>query len=69
MRVTHEDVVFQEVPGEVALAFTIAGCPLRCPGCHSSDSWAPDEGWLLTPAILAQRIQRYSGLLTAVVRW
>ncbi|MEX2365306.1 MAG: anaerobic ribonucleoside-triphosphate reductase activating protein [Pseudohongiellaceae bacterium] len=67
MRVTHEDVVFQEVPGEVALAFTIAGCPLRCPGCHSSDSWAPDEGWLLSPAILTQRIQRYSGLLTAVV--
>lgn len=67
MRVTHEDVVFQEVPGEVALAFTIAGCPLRCPGCHSSDSWAPDEGWFLTPALLGQRIKRYSGLLTAVV--
>ena len=34
LRYVHEDIVWQEVPGEVSLAYSIAGCPLRCPGCH-----------------------------------
>lgn len=67
IKVTREDVVFREVPGEVALAFTVAGCPLRCPGCHSSDSWTPNQGWPLSADLLAQRVQRYRGLLTAVL--
>lgn len=29
------DIVFQEIPNEVSLAFTIEGCPNRCKGCHS----------------------------------
>ena len=28
-------IVFQEIPDEITLAFNIAGCPYRCPGCHS----------------------------------
>lgn len=31
------DIVFQEVPGEVSLLFTIPGCSLKCPGCHSEE--------------------------------
>ena len=30
------NIVFQEVPNEVSLVFTISGCPYRCEGCHSS---------------------------------
>lgn len=32
-------VVFQEVPGEISLAFNISGCPYRCKGCHSPHLW------------------------------
>ena len=28
-------VVMQEVPGEISLAFNISGCPRHCVGCHS----------------------------------
>ena len=29
------DIVFKELPGEIALAFTITGCTNNCEGCHS----------------------------------
>ena len=28
-----KQVVFQEVPNEISISFSIAGCPLKCPGC------------------------------------
>lgn len=28
-------IVFQEVPDEISLAFNITGCPYHCDGCHS----------------------------------
>lgn len=30
------DIVFQEIPNEVTLVFTVSNCPYRCKGCHSS---------------------------------
>ncbi len=35
VRFCNYDVVFAEIPGETTLAINIAGCPNRCPGCHS----------------------------------
>lgn len=67
LRYVAERVVWQEVPGEVSLAYTIAGCPLRCPGCHSSDSWHPDQGKVLTPHYFDRRLETYRGLITCVV--
>lgn len=32
-------IVFQEVPNEVSLVFSISGCPHRCPDCHSKYLW------------------------------
>lgn len=29
------DIVFQEIPNEISLAFTLKGCPNNCKGCHS----------------------------------
>lgn len=37
MKYTAHELCLQEVPGEVCLAFSISNCPLRCPGCHSSE--------------------------------
>lgn len=67
LRFIAEQVVWQEVPGEVSLAFTISGCPLRCPGCHSSDSWNPQQGQELTPDYLQQRIHQYRGLISCLL--
>jgi anaerobic ribonucleoside-triphosphate reductase activating protein len=67
LRFTAEQIVFQEVPGEVSLAFTIAGCPLGCKGCHSSYSWRPDTGCLLTPEYFRHRLQSYENLISCVL--
>lgn len=67
MRFVHEDVVWQEVPGEVALAYTISGCSLRCPGCHSAATWPAGRGTELTDGHFSQRLTQYAGLLSCVL--
>ena len=36
MKYVDTQVVFREVPDELTLAINISGCPVKCPGCHSS---------------------------------
>ena len=67
MNYFSEQIVWQEVPGEVSLAFTISGCPLACPGCHSASSWSAVAGQPLTVEYLYARLQQYQGLLTCVL--
>lgn len=60
-------VVLQEIPGEISLALTITGCPLKCNGCHSRHTWNKNKGDLLTPEIFASLLDRYDGMITCVV--
>jgi anaerobic ribonucleoside-triphosphate reductase activating protein len=53
------DIVFQEVPGEISLAFYMTGCGLRCSGCHSPELWVATNGRPLMPPLFDQLIQRY----------
>lgn len=55
-----------EVPDEVSLIYTISGCPLRCPGCHSADLRNPDIGEFLTMESLSRTLARYDGLATCL---
>jgi|TARA_R110000868_G_scaffold159535_2_gene388492 anaerobic ribonucleoside-triphosphate reductase activating protein len=64
---TAEQIVFQEVPDEVSLAFTISGCLLGCKGCHSSESWSANSGLVLSQDYLWQRLQTYQGLISCVL--
>ncbi len=64
---TTEQIVWQEVPNEVSLAFLVAGCPLGCKGCHSADSWRAKQGNQLTLDYLSERLDKYRGLLTCVL--
>jgi len=64
---SREQVVFQEVPGEVSLAYTISGCPLRCSGCHSAATWPATAGQRLTESYLCQRLDDYHGLISCVL--
>ena len=62
-----EQVVWQEVPGETSLAFTISGCPLGCKGCHSAQSWPATAGTPLTAELLLEKLQKYRGLISCVL--
>lgn len=67
MRVSRIDVVFQEVPGEIALAFSVTGCKLRCEGCHSPELWSEKNGDILSDQYYLHALDRYSGLASCVL--
>lgn len=54
-------VVFREVPDEIALAVNIAGCPIRCRGCHSPWLWE-DRGKVLTEESLLALVDANPGV-------
>lgn len=61
----RKDVVFQEVPGEISLSFSIAGCPYGCKHC----SW---ENINIQPSNLEldyykQLLVKYKGLVSCVL--
>jgi anaerobic ribonucleoside-triphosphate reductase activating protein len=66
-RTWQPQVVFQEVPNHVSLAFTVSGCPLRCEGCHSQDTWAIDSGKPLSNIQFSQYLNKYKAMITCVL--
>ena len=48
MYYNYPQQTFQEVPGEITLALSISGCPLRCKNCHSQETYPNDFGYELT---------------------
>lgn len=67
LRFVNEQIVWQEVPGETSLAYSISGCPLRCKGCHSSEYRNPKLGEVLTAEYFQRRLEQYRGLISCVV--
>ena len=67
MRYTSLQITFQEVPDEISLSFLISGCPLKCSGCHSSDSWNERNGILLDKEVLTRLLQQYKEKITCVL--
>lgn len=67
LRYVNEQIVWQEVPGETSLAFTISGCPLRCKGCHSSEYRNPNLGSPLSVRYFCERLKHYEGLISCVL--
>lgn len=63
----RSDIVFQEVPDHISLAFTITGCQLRCKGCHSAETWNATAGYPLTQARLTEYLSRYQGFISCVL--
>lgn len=59
------DIVFQEIPGEVTLALNLAGCPNRCPGCHSPHL-RDATGETLDDKLLKGLLARYGGAVSCV---
>lgn len=67
LNIVEYDIVFQEVPTEVSLALTVAGCPHKCRGCSRADTWKKEQGTPLTPDGLAELLERYQGLISCVL--
>lgn len=59
-------IVFQEVPNEISLAFSITGCPLQCSGCHSSFAWRKNLGSPLTLKKYQSLVDQYQNLISCV---
>jgi len=55
------------VPGEISLSFSISGCPLRCPGCHSPFLWKEGNGSILDMNAYEDILRRYSGFASCVL--
>ncbi|WDE10102.1 anaerobic ribonucleoside-triphosphate reductase activating protein [Thalassomonas haliotis] len=60
-------IVFQEVPGEISLCFSITGCKLGCHGCHSTELWNENNGEALSKQSFHHYLAQYAGLLSCVV--
>ncbi len=60
-------IVFQEVPNEISLCFSITGCKVGCHGCHSTELWYRNNGSALTNNSFYHWLQRYKGLITCVI--
>ena len=67
MRSWPPQVVFQEVPDHISLSFTVSGCPLKCDGCHSQDTWAIESGETLTDESFVAHLNTYRGLVSCIV--
>ena len=67
MNFTQHDIVFQEIPGEISLAFSISGCGLRCAGCHSPELWNEQNGTALNTETLEALLKKYENLITTVL--
>mgnify|MGYP000157644321 CR=1 FL=1 len=60
-------VVFQEVPDEISLCFSITGCKVGCKGCHSTELWHENYGSSLTNKAFIQWLKKYQRLISCVV--
>lgn len=65
LKYTNSNIVFQEIPDEVALAINVSGCPCRCPGCHSKYLWN-DVGEPLTDEAIDSLIDKCHNHITCV---
>jgi len=60
-------ILFQEVPDEVSLGFTVMGCQLRCKGCHSTDTWSEYGGSPLTAETFRTYLKQYVDYISCVI--
>lgn len=67
MNVYSYDIVFQEIPNHISLAFYVCGCNLRCPGCHSPELWPEHSGIPLTEEFYLGLLTKYKNRVDCVL--
>ncbi len=56
---SYPQETLQEIPGEISLTLSISGCPLRCNGCHSTETYKKDFGVELTEFELNKLLNKH----------
>jgi anaerobic ribonucleoside-triphosphate reductase activating protein len=60
------DIVLADVPGEISLAFSIAGCQLACKGCFWQ-SLQDAPRFELSDELFSAKLESYAGLVSCVL--
>jgi len=60
-------VTLSEMPGFTTLVFSIQGCKVHCPDCHSKYLWDEEAGIPLTTKRFISAIEDCDGLINAVL--
>lgn len=63
----RKDVCFQEVPNEISLSFSIAGCPHNCKNCSWKGTIEKEEQKNLTNQTYSMFLNKYKGLASCVL--
>jgi len=60
-------VTLSEMPGYTTLVFSLQGCKIKCPDCHSKYLWDEEAGIPLTAERFISAIEDCDGLINAVL--
>lgn len=63
----RKDICFQEVPNEISISFSIAGCPHNCKNCSWKNTIDKEEKKNLTNTIYSMFLNKYKGLASCVL--
>lgn len=66
MRFLYYDVLVSEIPNELTLGFSITGCTVHCPECHSKELWNKKSGSILTLKKICNIIESQKGISTVL---
>lgn len=67
LRIFNKSVVLQEVPNEISLAFTVAGCPLNCPNCSWKNTIEQLKSSELDDKIYKNLLDKYKGFVSCIL--
>lgn len=67
MHIYQVDVVFQEIPDEISLCFFVAGCDVRCVGCHSAHTWSVRTTPVMPLETYEQMLHKYIDKVSCVL--
>lgn len=67
MNYSNMQVVFQEVPHHISLAFSMSGCKIGCTGCHSTETWDSSYGIELSSSTLVEILSKYRSMISCVL--
>lgn len=67
MQYFTKSIVLQEVPNEISLAFTVAGCPNNCKNCSWKNTIEKYPLFELTNDLFENLIQKYVGYVSCIL--
>lgn len=67
LRIFNKSVVLQEVPNEISLAFTVAGCPLNCPNCSWKNTIERLKSFELDDKMYLNLLDKYKNFVSCIL--